>query len=55
MDLVKEIGYYFTDIARQAVVRHGDYPRERGILDITVITTGLSSCTFRVGEAVRLR
>jgi len=41
MDLVKELGSYLRDIAPAAVIRNGDYPRERGMLDVTVILSEL--------------
>jgi len=41
MDLVKELGDYLRDIAPNAVIRNGDYPRERGVMDITVILSEL--------------
>jgi len=43
MGLVKELGDYLRDIAGEAVIRNGDYPRERGVLDVTVILSELSS------------
>ena len=42
MDLVKELGKYLKDIASEAIIRNGDYPRERGMLDVTVILSELS-------------
>ena len=42
MDLVKELGDYLKGIAQDAVIRNGDYPRERGILDVTLVLSGLS-------------
>jgi len=42
MDLVKELGDYLKDVASEAIIRDGDYPRERGALDITVILSELS-------------
>ena len=42
MDLVKELGEYLKDFAPEAVIRNGDYPREKGFLDVTVILSGLS-------------
>lgn len=42
MDLVKALGDYIRDIAPEALIRNGDYPRERGMLDITVILSELS-------------
>ena len=41
MDLVKELGEYLKDIASEAVIRNGDYPRERGMLEVTVILSEL--------------
>ena len=41
MDLVKELGSYLRDIAPAAVIRNGDYPRERGMIDVTVILSEL--------------
>ena len=42
MDLVKELGDYMRDLAPEAIIRNGDYPRERGLLDVTVILSELS-------------
>jgi len=42
MDMVKEMGDYLKDYAPQAVIRNGDYPREKGLLDVTVILSQLS-------------
>ncbi len=42
MDLIKELGNYVKGIAPNALVRNGDYPRERGVLDVTVILSDLS-------------
>jgi cell division GTPase FtsZ len=42
MDMVKEIGDYMRDIAPEAIIRNGDYPRERGLVDVTVIMSELS-------------
>jgi cell division GTPase FtsZ len=42
MDLVKELGDYLKDFAPEAVIRNGDYPREKSSLDVTVILSGLS-------------
>jgi len=41
MDLIKELGDYLKDIASQASLRNGDYPREKGELDVTVILSEL--------------
>ena len=42
MDLVKELGDYLKDIASEAIIRDGDYPRGGGALDITVILSEIS-------------
>ena len=42
MELVKELGDYLKKFAPQAVIRNGDYPREKGLLDVTVIISELS-------------
>ncbi|MBA7621978.1 Tubulin-like protein CetZ [subsurface metagenome] len=42
MDLIKELGTYIKSLAPEAVIRSGDYPRERGSLDVTVILSELS-------------
>ncbi|MBI4187535.1 MAG: cell division protein FtsZ [Chloroflexi bacterium] len=42
MDLVKELGDYLRSLAPKAIIRNGDYPREKGVLDVTVILSELS-------------
>jgi cell division GTPase FtsZ len=42
MELVKELGDYLRSFAPQATIRNGDYPREKGLLDVTVILSELS-------------
>ena len=42
MDLVKELGDYLRSLCPLATIRNGDYPRERGVLDVTVLLSGLS-------------
>jgi len=42
MDLAKELGDYLKDIASEAIIRNGDYPRGGGSLDVTVILSELS-------------
>ena len=42
MDLIKEIGDYIRDIAPAATIRNGDYPREKGLLEVTIVLSGLS-------------
>jgi cell division GTPase FtsZ len=41
MDLVKELGDYVRDLCPQATIRSGDYPREKGNLDVTLILSEL--------------
>lgn len=41
MALVKELGDYLRSLAPEAVIRNGDYPRERGVLDVVVILSEL--------------
>jgi len=42
VDLIKELGDYLRGIAPNAIIRNGDYPRQRGLLDVTVILSELS-------------
>ncbi|MBE9482931.1 MAG: cell division protein FtsZ [Chloroflexi bacterium] len=42
MDLVKELGNYLKGIVPEALLRDGDYPREKGLMDVTVILSELS-------------
>jgi cell division GTPase FtsZ len=42
VDLIKELGTYLKALAPDAVIRSGDYPREKGALDVTVILSELS-------------
>ncbi|MDD4923380.1 MAG: hypothetical protein PHF74_00910 [Dehalococcoidales bacterium] len=42
MTLIKELGDHLRGLASQAVIRNGDYPREKGLLDVTVILSELS-------------
>jgi cell division GTPase FtsZ len=43
MDLVKQLGEYLKDMAGEAVIRNGDYPREKGSVEVTVVLSELSS------------
>ena len=43
MDLVKDLGDYLKDLAPEAIIRNGDYPRERGVMNITVILSELNN------------
>ncbi len=42
MDLVKELGDYMRDISPEAIIRNGDYPREKTSVEVTVIMSELS-------------
>ncbi len=42
MDLVKELGDWLKDLAPNAIIRDGDYPRESGVLNVTLILSELS-------------
>ncbi|UCH42340.1 MAG: cell division protein FtsZ [Dehalococcoidales bacterium] len=43
VDLVKELGDYLRGLTPEAIIRNGDYPRERGNLEVTVILSELSN------------
>ena len=42
VDLIKELGDYLRAIAPEAIIRNGDYPRERGMMDVSVILSEIS-------------
>ncbi len=42
VDLIKELGDYLRSLAPDATIRNGDYPRQRGMLDVSVILSELS-------------
>jgi len=42
LDLIKELGDYLKEAAHNAIIRSGDYPVGRGIMEITVILSQLS-------------
>ena len=42
VDVIKELGDYLRSVAPNATIRNGDYPRERGMLDVTVLLSELS-------------
>ena len=42
MDLVKELGDWLKDLAPNAIIRNGDYPRQSGVLNVTLILSELS-------------
>ncbi len=41
VELVRQLGDYLKDIAPQAIIRNGDYPREKGLIGVTVILSEL--------------
>jgi len=43
MDLIKELGNRLRDIATDATIRSGDYPREKGLVNVTVILSELAN------------
>ncbi len=42
MDMIKELGDYMRVLTPQAIIRNGDYPRERGLMDVTVLLSELN-------------
>jgi cell division GTPase FtsZ len=42
VDLVKELGDYLRSLCPEAIIRNGDYPREKGSLEVSVILSELS-------------
>ena len=43
IDLFQELGTYLKDITQEAVIRSCDYPRGKGVMNVTVILSKLSS------------
>ena len=43
MELIKELSASLKNIATEAIIRSGDYPREKGSLGVTVVLSGLIS------------
>jgi len=41
VDLIKELGDYLRDVASEAIIRSGDYPGARGVMNLTVILSQL--------------
>jgi cell division GTPase FtsZ len=41
VDMIKELGTYLKSLAPEAVIRSGDYPREKGMIDVTVVLSEL--------------
>ncbi len=42
VDLVKEMGTYIKNMAPEAIIRSGDYPRDKGALDVTLVLSEMS-------------
>ena len=42
MDTIRDIGVHLKTIAPEAVIRGGDYPREKGLLETAVILSELT-------------
>jgi len=42
VDLIKELGTYIKNMAPEAIIRSGDYPREKGNLDVTIVLSEMS-------------
>jgi hypothetical protein len=42
VDLIKELGTYIKNMAPEAIIRSGDYPRENGALDVTLVLSEMS-------------
>ncbi len=42
VDLIKELGLHLKNLAPEAIIRSGDYPRTQGSLDVTVILSELN-------------
>jgi len=42
VDLIKELGLHLKNLAPEAIIRSGDYPRASGTLDVSVILSELS-------------
>ena len=41
MELIKELNEYICTIAPKATIRNGDYPWERGLMDVVIILSQL--------------
>jgi len=41
MEMIKELGDYLRSVASGAIIRNGDYPRERALVDVTVLLSEL--------------
>jgi len=43
MDLVKDLGEYLRDMTPEAVIRNGDYPRGKSLIDVTLVLSELGA------------
>lgn len=43
MEIIKELGDNLRTVAPSALIRSGDYPRQKGSLDVTVILSEISA------------
>ena len=43
LTVIKELGEYLKSLAPDAIIRNGDYPREKGALDVSVILSELKN------------
>jgi hypothetical protein len=42
VDLIKEMGAHIKNMAPEAIIRSGDYPRKKGTVDVTLILSEMS-------------
>lgn len=54
-DLIKYLGEYMKNIAPDASLRYGDYPIEKGLIDVTVVLSGFPTLEkiesyFEIGD-----
>ncbi len=42
VNIVKDVGAHLKRLAPEAIIRTGDYPREKGTVDVTIILSELS-------------
>jgi cell division GTPase FtsZ len=41
LSVIKELGEYLKSLAPEAIIRNGDYPREKGSLDVSIVLSEL--------------
>ena len=42
MDMIKQLGEWMREIAPNAIIRNGDYPRDKNNISVTVVLSELS-------------